>query len=65
MQALEWAISVARALADLHLATERGYTVIHRDVKKENVLLSRVNGQLEAKLCDFGLAAVGLGRTWA
>ena len=50
---------------ELHQSAERGYTIIHRDVKKENVLLAKTNGKLEAKLCDFGLAAVGLGRTWA
>lgn len=57
-QAIDWAISIAQALVDLH-NNSRGYSVIHRDVKKENVLLHMTNdGNLLAKLCDFGLSAV-------
>lgn len=47
-QLLDVAVSVARGLVHLH---ERN--VVHRDVKAANVLLT---GELEAKLCDLGLA---------
>lgn len=50
--ALNWSVSVAKALAYLHSAQPQ---VIHRDLKLDNVLLGGAFGR-EAKLADFGLA---------
>ena len=50
--ALNWSISVAKALAYLHSAEPQ---VIHRDLKLDNILLGGASGR-EAKLADFGLA---------
>lgn len=55
--ALTWLTQIASGLAYLHASTPR---VIHRDVKPENVLLTRDarSGRLVAKLADFGLHAL-------
>ena len=45
---LDIAIQVGRALAHAH-----GHQVIHRDVKPENILISKAGA---VKLCDLGLA---------
>jgi len=39
----------ATAVACLH---KKG--IIHRDIKEENILIKKVNGEYEARLCDFG-----------
>ncbi|KAJ1272057.1 hypothetical protein BS78_06G174400 [Paspalum vaginatum] len=59
------ALQVATALEYLHEG--RDQAVIHGDVKASNVLL---DASLDAKLCDFGFAHVGVsatlgGRPWA
>ncbi|HKP47705.1 MAG TPA: protein kinase, partial [Pyrinomonadaceae bacterium] len=45
---------IAQALDALSHAHERGY--IHRDIKDQNILVKKVDGNLFAKLTDFGLA---------
>lgn len=52
---LRWMINIASALAYLHNSTP---TVIHRDLKLENILLRGLTRSTqEACLADFGLAA--------
>ncbi|KAG2426461.1 hypothetical protein HXX76_011691 [Chlamydomonas incerta] len=56
-QALTWLLDVAEALAFLHASSP---TVIHRDIKAENVLLQSEGGpggggRMVAKLADLGL----------
>ncbi|PKA59174.1 Calmodulin-binding receptor-like cytoplasmic kinase 3 [Apostasia shenzhenica] len=53
-QRLEIAIDVAHALTYLHLYAEK--TIIHRDVKASNILLTE---NLRAKVSDFGFARTG------
>uniref|UniRef100_A0A1D1YAV2 non-specific serine/threonine protein kinase n=1 Tax=Anthurium amnicola TaxID=1678845 RepID=A0A1D1YAV2_9ARAE len=53
-QRLEIAIDVAHALTYLHLYAEK--TIIHRDVKSSNILLTE---SLRAKVADFGFARIG------
>ncbi len=49
------ALAVLRAVLDaLGHAHARG--VVHRDVKPENLLYARVAGDLQLRLCDFGIA---------
>ena len=45
-------LDIAEGLAYIH-----GQKVIHRDLKPENILLLEKNGQLQAKIADFGLSA--------
>lgn len=54
-QALSWALDVAQALEYLHL---RSPAVLHRDVKSANIMLTKEEGSLVAKLSDFGLHVV-------
>lgn len=51
MEAVAWAVEVARAVAVVHAAG-----LIHRDLKTSNVFLARQDGQEIVKLLDFGIA---------
>ena len=51
--AWRWLMSIAEALAYLHMCTP---SVVHRDLKPENVLMSSKKFELaQAKIADFGL----------
>jgi len=50
-EAAKWALGIAKAFEYLH----DGLYMMHRDLKASNVLL---DGALEPKICDFGLARV-------
>eukprot|EP00210_Caulerpa_lentillifera_P006598 g6303.t1 len=53
ISAWKWLIQIAEALSYLHMCTP---SVIHRDVKPENVLMSSKNLKIaNAKIADFGL----------
>jgi serine/threonine protein kinase len=53
---------VSSAVSFLH---SRPTLLVHRDLKPENILLGkdRETGRLVAKICDFGLLAVGAGES--
>ena len=53
-QRFEVASDVARGLEFLH--TVPSPPIIHQDIKSDNILLSLINGQLIAKIADFGVA---------
>ncbi|MQL80864.1 hypothetical protein Taro_013314 [Colocasia esculenta] len=53
-QRIEIAIDIAHGLTYLHLYA--GKTIIHRDVKSSNILLTET---LRAKVADFGFARIG------
>eukprot|EP00210_Caulerpa_lentillifera_P003495 g3335.t1 len=55
-QGLEWLIQIAKGLMYLHSSRP---IVIHRDLKLENIMLTvDVDGEIIAKLGDFGLHAI-------
>ncbi|KAF8069472.1 mpv17 [Scenedesmus sp. PABB004] len=58
-QALSWALDVASGLEYLH---SRCPAILHRDIKLSNVCLAAEEGQLVAKLSDFGLHVVRRAR---
>ncbi|CAD7697715.1 unnamed protein product [Ostreobium quekettii] len=53
--ALDLMIDIGEALEYLH---SRCPTIIHRDVTPGNILLTKENKRLKAKLCDFGVVAL-------
>lgn len=50
---------IAQVCEGLHHAHKHG--VVHRDVKPSNVMISREEGQLRAKVMDFGVAKATTG----
>ena len=58
--ALDMAIDIAEALEYLHGLTP---IILHRDITPDNILLTKENKKLQAKLCDFGLVAVSANGT--
>ena len=59
-QALEILGPVARVLARAHAFNDRGneISIIHRDVKPENVFLADIDGERVTRVLDFGIARV-------
>ncbi len=59
-QALEILGPVARVLARAHAFNDRGneISIIHRDVKPENVFLADLDGERVTRVLDFGIARV-------
>lgn len=54
--ALKWLTQVSKGLLYLHTANPR---VIHRDIKLDNILLTKLEGgEVVAKIGDFGLSAI-------
>lgn len=53
----EWLVDIAEGLQ--YMSTQPDL-VLHRDIKKENVLLTKRADRKYAKLCDFGLSMVRL-----
>eukprot|EP01133_Synstelium_polycarpum_P013612 gene13612-16019_t len=51
---LRLALDVARGMDFLHSVTP---PLLHRDLKSPNILLTRTNGRLRAKVGDFGLSS--------
>jgi len=58
--ALELLTPVARALSRAHQFSDKkgAVTIIHRDMKPENVFLTEVGGELLPRILDFGIARV-------
>lgn len=50
---MSWFCQIASALRYVHAAR-----ILHRDIKTSNVLMARGNGEIVAKLADFGIAKV-------
>lgn len=48
-------VQICRALSRAHAAS-----VVHRDIKPDNVMLCREDGRMLVKVLDFGVAALGL-----
>uniref|UniRef100_A0A183U5V8 Protein kinase domain-containing protein n=1 Tax=Toxocara canis TaxID=6265 RepID=A0A183U5V8_TOXCA len=57
-QIISWALQIASGVAYLHY--EAPETIIHRDLKSKNVVLT---GELICKLCDFGTSK-NLTHSW-
>lgn len=59
-QALELLSPVARVLSRAHQFNDRGtlVSIIHRDVKPENVFLAELDGDRMTRVLDFGIARV-------
>ncbi|KAL4442953.1 hypothetical protein ABPG77_008444 [Micractinium sp. CCAP 211/92] len=58
--ALRWCLGIASALQYLHSLSP---PVMHRDLKLDNIMLSSADvAQADAKLGDFGLARLAVGR---
>ena len=55
-QRFDVASDVARGLEYLHVDADP--PIIHQDVKSENILLGEYNGQLIAKIADFGAVRI-------
>lgn len=53
----EWFDAAARVLRALAFVHQRG--LVHRDLKPQNILVSRRGGEVRPTLLDFGLAAGG------
>jgi serine/threonine protein kinase len=51
--AVEFAVHICKALKQAH---EHSVSIVHCDVKPENILISSEDGALIAKLTDFGIA---------
>lgn len=54
---LETTLELARQVA-AGLAAAHRTGIVHRDIKPANIMLTKVDGQLHAKLMDFGVAAL-------
>ena len=52
-----------QACAALQFAHDKG--VIHRDIKPQNIMITRPGGQLQVKVIDFGIAKASFGLTRA
>ncbi|KAK3036933.1 hypothetical protein RJ639_030898, partial [Escallonia herrerae] len=50
----EISLGIAKGLKYLH--EESRLKIVHRDIKAQNILLGGTEGNLKAKICDFGLA---------
>ncbi|KAK9750732.1 hypothetical protein RND81_02G217400 [Saponaria officinalis] len=55
-QRLQIAIDTATGLAYLHDNCD--YPIVHRDVKPANILLHEIDGELTAKVADFGYSKI-------
>lgn len=44
------------ALAHLHTPDAEGFSIVHRDIKPDNILFQLIDGQPNFLFCDFGIA---------